>query len=304
MKKQGCLFASAIAAGLVAIAGKPAAADTCLTQPNLRADGGHWYYRIDRPTHRKCWYQQTPRTDARSTTSSPPTTAKSNGLSSWLSSFSTAVTRKTPNVGVQEEEAHEPRSAEPAPERSSRWRLRAARRGDADRARNRRANVERLRATQVDPDNSRALRAESDSHRQDVDPAVLRAAREDQDSFRVQSSGSNNARARPIEPEGSRTRGINPDNGRGAQVDPDDSQLNLIDLNGVHARSATSFTKGDRLQPKAVPTVAEPPPPQAPPQVSMPVQVKAGVSALDAAQREALFQEFLRTQERQWVRFW
>jgi len=304
MKKPGCLFASAIAAGLVAIAGKPAAADTCLTQPNLRADGGHWYYRVDRPTHRKCWYQQTRRTEARSTTSSPPSPVKSNDLSSWLSSFSTAVTRKTPNVGVQEE-AHEPRSAEPAPERSSRWRLRAARRGDADRAHNRRANVEQLRATQVDPDNSRALRAESDSRRQDVDPAVLRAAPEDQASLWVQSNGSNNARARAIEPGGSRTRrGINPDNGRGAQVDPDDSQLNLVDLNGVHAWSATSFTKGDRLQPKAGPTVAAPPTPQAPPQVSTPVQVKAGVSILDAAQREALFQEFLRTQERQWVRFW
>jgi hypothetical protein len=304
MNKQVCLFASAIAVGLVAIAGKPAAADTCLTQPNLRADGGRWYYRVDRPTHRKCWYQQTPRTEARSTTSSRPSPAKSNSLSSWLPSFSTALTRKTPDVGVQEE-AHGPRSAEPALERSSRWRLRAARRGDADRAHNRRANEEQLRATQVEPDNSRVLHAEPDSRRQEVDPAVLRAAREDQDSLRVQSNGSNDARARAIEPEGWRTRrGINPDNGRGAQVDPEDPQLNLIDLNGVHARNATSFTKGDRLQPKAGPTVAAPPSPQASPQVSIPVQVKAGVSLLDAAQREALFQEFLRTQERQWVRFW
>jgi hypothetical protein len=296
MNKQGRLFASAIAAGLVAIAGKPAAADTCLTQPNLRADGGRWYYRVDRPTHRKCWYQQTPRTEARSTTSSRPSPAKSNSLSSWLSSFSTAVTRKTPDVGAQEE-AHGPRSAEPAPERSSRWRLRAARRGDADRSHNRAANVEQLRATQVDPNNSGALRTEFESRRQDVDPAVLRSAREDQDSLRVQSNGSNNARARAIEPEGSRTRrGVNPDNDRGAQVDADDSQLNLVDLNGVHARGATSFTKGDRLQPKAGPSVAEPPIPQAPPQVSIPVQ--------NAAQREALFQEFLRTQERLRIRFW
>ena len=209
----------------------------------------------------------------RSAISSPLPSAKSNDLSSWLSSFSTAVTRKTP--------------------------------GDVDRSHSRHANVEPLRAKHIDPNISRAPRAKSDSRKQDVDPAVLRAAREDQDSFRVQSSGSNNAPARAIEPEGSRTRrGISPDNGRSAQVDLDDSQLNLFDLNGVHARSATSFTKGDRLQPKVVPTVAEPPTPQAPPQVSMPVQVKAGVSGLDAAQREALFQEFLRTQERQWVRFW
>jgi hypothetical protein len=200
-----------------------------------------------------------------------------------------------------QEEVREPRSAESARERSSRWRLRAARRGDAERSHNRRANVEQLRTTQVDPDNSRALHAESDSHRQDVDPT---AAREDQYSLRVESNGSNNARESAIEPEGSRTRrGINP--GRGAQaIDPDDSPLNRFDWNSVHPRSAMSFTKGDRLLLKAVPTVAELPIPQSPLQVSVPAQVKAGVSALDAAQREALFQEFQRTQGRQWVRFW
>src|SRR5258706_13044446 len=78
-KKQGCL--SAIAAGLVMIAGNSAGAGICLTQPNLGADGGHWYYRIDRPTQRKCWYQQTSRTEARRATSSPPSSAKSRALS-------------------------------------------------------------------------------------------------------------------------------------------------------------------------------------------------------------------------------
>jgi hypothetical protein len=33
------------------------AADDCLPEPNVIApDGSHWYYRIDRTTHRECWY--------------------------------------------------------------------------------------------------------------------------------------------------------------------------------------------------------------------------------------------------------
>jgi hypothetical protein len=218
MKKRGCLFVSAIAAGLVAIAGKPTAAD-CLTQPNLRADGGHWYYRIDRPTNRKCWYQQTSRTEVRSVTSSPPASPPSSAKSQ----------------GISTSRAVEPEGS----------RVRLANQGNATAGR-----------TEV------------------------------------------NAGAKGIDQEDSRTQGINP--GRGAQVDPDDSPLNRFDWDSVHARSAISLTKGDRLLPKA-PTVTEVPTPQAPFQMSVPAQVKAGASALDAGQREALFQEFLRWQDR---RFW
>jgi hypothetical protein len=33
------------------------AADDCLTKPNAAAPpGNHWYYRVDRATHRECWY--------------------------------------------------------------------------------------------------------------------------------------------------------------------------------------------------------------------------------------------------------
>ena len=33
------------------------AAENCLTQPNLKtAHGGHWYYRLDRVSGRKCWF--------------------------------------------------------------------------------------------------------------------------------------------------------------------------------------------------------------------------------------------------------
>ena len=33
------------------------AAGACIEGPNLNAgQGGHWYYRVDRINHRKCWY--------------------------------------------------------------------------------------------------------------------------------------------------------------------------------------------------------------------------------------------------------
>jgi len=33
------------------------AVDSCLTEPDLQStEPGHWYYRIDTPTHRKCWF--------------------------------------------------------------------------------------------------------------------------------------------------------------------------------------------------------------------------------------------------------
>jgi hypothetical protein len=218
-KKQGCL--SAIAAGLVTIAGNSAAAGICLTQPNLRADGGHWYYRIDRPTQRKCWYQQTSRTEARRASSPPappPSSAKSRALST--------------------SRANEPEGS---------------------------------RVQLASPRSATVGLTELDAGTKGIDQADLR------------------------------TRGINADNGRATQVDPDGSPLNRFDWDGMHARSAISLTKGDRLLPKVVPTVAAPPTPPAPSQVSVPVQMKASVSALDAARLEALFQEFLRWQDR---RFW
>ena len=155
MKIERCLFASAIAVGLVAF--KPAVA-TCLTQPNLRADSGHWRYRVDGPTHRKCWYQQTSSKVAPSATSSPSSSANSQALPAsrsspssdlfaWLSSISAAITNNVPSV-VALNEAHDARSAEPAPEPSSRSRPRATQR---DRSHNRDANVHVRAKHDVDP---------------------------------------------------------------------------------------------------------------------------------------------------------
>jgi hypothetical protein len=40
-----------------ASAGRDARAEDCLAGPNAQApQGSHWYYRLDRATHRKCWY--------------------------------------------------------------------------------------------------------------------------------------------------------------------------------------------------------------------------------------------------------
>jgi hypothetical protein len=340
MKIQGWFFASAIAVGLAAIAGNPAAADTCLTHPNLRAtEGGRWYYRVDRPTHRKCWYQRGSNTDAspsvrsRSLSLSPPAD-KSDGRKSLLSSLVAAVAPQTSGGAAESPEAPEVRSAEPARESRSRWRHRSARRGEGERSRersqersqDRRANIEQLRIKQDEADDSRALRA-GNSRALALDPAVVQTTREDQRGFRMQSTDPGNARASVVQPEALRvsrtnqeaarvvepkatgqedlrTRGLKPDSGRGALVEPEDSPLNRFDWNGGQTRNVTSLGKGDRLLPKAVATVTEPAAPRAPLPASAPVLVNTGVSTLGDVRREGLFQEFLRLQERQGIRFW
>jgi len=41
----------------VGLNGAVRAAGTCMEEPNLNAgQGRHWYYRVDRINHRKCWY--------------------------------------------------------------------------------------------------------------------------------------------------------------------------------------------------------------------------------------------------------
>ena len=174
MKIERRLFASVIAVCLVTFTGKPAVA-TCVTQPDLQADGGHWYYRIDRPTQRKCWYQQRSSKVAPSATSLPSSSAISQALPAspsltpsnlfaWLSSISAALTSNAPSVGAQNE-AQDARSSDPVREPSSRSHLRAAQR---DRLPNRRPDVEQVTTKHVEPGNSHALRADFDSRTQDV----------------------------------------------------------------------------------------------------------------------------------------
>ena len=48
-------LASVVSTAIACVAAR-AAAD-CLNEPKHQTrPGGHWYYRIDRPNHRKCWY--------------------------------------------------------------------------------------------------------------------------------------------------------------------------------------------------------------------------------------------------------
>jgi hypothetical protein len=48
-------LASVVSTAIACVAAR--AADDCLNEPKHQTrPGGHWYYRIDRPNHRKCWY--------------------------------------------------------------------------------------------------------------------------------------------------------------------------------------------------------------------------------------------------------
>ena len=50
-------IALAISATALAPVGHAAPAESCLSAPKgVAPQGSHWYYRIDRPSQRKCWY--------------------------------------------------------------------------------------------------------------------------------------------------------------------------------------------------------------------------------------------------------
>ena len=69
------VFAAAVSAFTLLPPISPAAADTCLTAPNAPApQGAPWYYRIERPSLRKCWrlVQKDPQIQAAPTQTVPP----------------------------------------------------------------------------------------------------------------------------------------------------------------------------------------------------------------------------------------
>jgi hypothetical protein len=48
-----------VAVGIACMVGSAAQGAECLAAPNVpSAKGHHWFYRIDRASHRKCWYQR------------------------------------------------------------------------------------------------------------------------------------------------------------------------------------------------------------------------------------------------------
>jgi hypothetical protein len=62
-------------------------AGTCIQAPDLDAgQGRHWYYRVDRINHRKCWYmtEAGPRTDEAPSLGPSPTSSPNLTLFSWF----------------------------------------------------------------------------------------------------------------------------------------------------------------------------------------------------------------------------
>lgn len=53
----GALCMGALAAGLAIGPSRATRAADCLAEPDFRTPGpGHWFYRVDRATQKKCWY--------------------------------------------------------------------------------------------------------------------------------------------------------------------------------------------------------------------------------------------------------
>jgi hypothetical protein len=103
-------YVSLLAEALVLSASAASAAPDCLAAPDRTSGPGtHWYYRIDRPTGRKCWYLK--QLDARAATpAAPPSAARPADadaqpqLFSWLSSAFSSIGRpaREPEVASRE----------------------------------------------------------------------------------------------------------------------------------------------------------------------------------------------------------
>jgi hypothetical protein len=97
MPRRVVSYAAAVAVGLcTAIALSTnwvLASGACVAQPNRQlAEGGHWYYRVDRINHRKCWYLAGPttrmsQTEAPEARPSPEATTFSSFFSSLSADF-------------------------------------------------------------------------------------------------------------------------------------------------------------------------------------------------------------------------
>ncbi len=109
----------------------PARAQECVTEPDLKTpQDGHWYYRIDRATHLKCWYVAQPgvklhqakpkvqplRRDVAQTTASAPSAAPAKpDRTSWrLFDEPKEVTSNIVRSAAPEEITTSDRPAEPA----------------------------------------------------------------------------------------------------------------------------------------------------------------------------------------------
>jgi hypothetical protein len=123
MSKRIILPAPAVSIGLLATAlmlgtdCATLAGDDCLAGPNRPpAQGGHWYYRLDRAKNRQCWYlvepaAQTPTAQAAQPQPAPDPTPQRT-LDSFFSSLSSSFTGST--TGSQPDTASDARIMQPA----------------------------------------------------------------------------------------------------------------------------------------------------------------------------------------------
>jgi hypothetical protein len=99
MRKRVISYVQAVAAGVCTVIAFSTnwalAASDCVVHPNAQlSQDGHWYYRVDSVSYRKCWYLVEPRTSIPSepTAARPSDLALQQKLSSFFSLLSVDVT--------------------------------------------------------------------------------------------------------------------------------------------------------------------------------------------------------------------
>jgi hypothetical protein len=104
------VFTIALAAVIVTIEASHAA-DDCLAGPNAAApEGSHWYYRVDRATHRECWYLGPEGREVRTHAHQDGSPARSHNATSAQPASQTPTQDKTAEAA-----GAEPLAAEPVP---------------------------------------------------------------------------------------------------------------------------------------------------------------------------------------------
>ena len=97
------LAAAVLVLGMGGVCGSAniAHADDCIAAPNSAApQGNHWYYHIDRATHRKCWHLRAPGQSSSKTTAQPTSEAASPPVPVNSALAPLASTSAAPSAGT------------------------------------------------------------------------------------------------------------------------------------------------------------------------------------------------------------
>ena len=97
------LAAAVLVLGMSGVCGSAniAHADDCIAAPNSAApQGNHWYYHIDRATHRKCWHLRAPGQSSSKTTAQPTSEAASPPVPVNSALAPLASTSAAPSAGT------------------------------------------------------------------------------------------------------------------------------------------------------------------------------------------------------------